>query len=103
MAVLLVFAAQLFRERRTASQTLLRLRAAAPALAEQAQNFLTHGQTHDAVEKIAFATDLAPENAEYARRQGDALTADLQLPAAAQAYRHALTLKADYAFARDSL
>jgi len=103
LAVLLVFAAQLFRERRTASQTLLHLRAAAPALAEQSQNFLAHGQTREAVEKITFATDLAPENADYARQQGDALTADLQLAAAAEAYRHALGLKADDAFARDSL
>ncbi|MDR3406194.1 MAG: serine/threonine-protein kinase [Chthoniobacter sp.] len=103
LAVLLVFAAQLFRERRTTSQTLLRLRAAAPALAEQAHNFLVHGQTHEAVEKFAFVTDLAPENADYARQQGDALTADLQIPAAVQAYRHALALRADDPIARESL
>jgi serine/threonine protein kinase len=103
LAVLTIFAAQLFRERRAASQTLLHLRAAAPALAEQARNFLTHGQTREAAEKIAFATDLAPENVDFMRLEGDALTADLQLPAAAQAYRRALALKSDDAFARDSL
>jgi serine/threonine protein kinase len=103
LALLTVFAAQLLRDRRESAQTLLRLHAAAPALAEQARNFLTHGQTREAVEKLTFATDLAPESAEYAHLQGDALTADLQLAPAAEAYRHALALKADDAFARDSL
>jgi hypothetical protein len=103
IAFLTVFAAQLIRERRTTAQTLLHLRAAAPALAEQARNFLTHGQTHEAVEKIAFAIDLAPENADYLRFQGDSLTADLQLAAAAGAYRRALAKKSDDSLARDSL
>jgi serine/threonine protein kinase len=102
-ALLTVFVAQLVREHRTTSRTLLHLHAAAPALAEQARTFLTHGQTHEAVEKIAFATDLAPEIADYARLQGDALTADLQFSAAAEAYRRALVLKTDDTFARDSL
>jgi len=103
LALLAVFVAQLLRERRTAEQTLLRLRAAAPALAEQARNFLNHGQTREAVEKIAFAVDLEPENADYARLQGDTLTADLQFPAAVNAYHRALARKPDDAFARDSL
>jgi serine/threonine protein kinase len=103
LALLIVFAAQLVRDRRTAAQTLTHLRAAAPALAEQARNFLTHGQTHEAAEKIGFAAELEPENVEYSRLQGDALTADLQLPAAAEAYRRALKIKADDALSKDSL
>jgi hypothetical protein len=55
------------------------------------------------VEKIAYAVDLAPENEEYVRLQGDAFTADLQLSAADAAYRHALALRSDDAFARNSL
>ena len=103
LALLSMFVAQLVRERRVAQQTLLHLHAAAPALAEQARNYLSHGQTHEAVEKITFAVYLAPENAAYAHLQGDALTADLQLVAAASAYRHALATKPDDLFARDSL
>jgi tetratricopeptide (TPR) repeat protein len=103
IALLAVLAVQLLAERRTTTQTLLHLRAAAPALAEQARGFLTQGKTHEAVEKIAFAVDLAPEDAGYARLQGDALTADLQIAAATEAYRRALKLKADDTFARDSL
>jgi serine/threonine protein kinase len=103
IAFLTVFAAQLIRERRTTARTLLHLRAAAPALAEQARNFLAHGQTQEAVEKISFAIDLAPENADYLRLQGDALTTDLQLAAAASAYRRALAKKSNDSFARDSL
>lgn len=103
LTLLSIFISQLIRERRTAQQTLLHLRAAAPALAEQARNYLTRGQTQEAVEKIAFAVDLAPENASYAHLQGDALTADLQLAAAANAYRHALATNPDDLFARDSL
>jgi serine/threonine protein kinase len=103
VVVLAVFAAQLIRDRHETEQTLQRLRAAAPALAEQARTFLTHGQTREAVEKIAYAVDLAPENEEYVRLQGDAFTADLQLSAADAAYRHALALRSDDAFARNSL
>jgi hypothetical protein len=103
VATLAVFAAQLIRDRHEAEQTLQRLRTAAPALAEQARTFLTHGQTHEAVEKIAYAVDLAPEKEEYVRLQGDALTADLELSAAAAAYRHALALRADDPLARNSL
>jgi serine/threonine protein kinase len=103
VVVLAVFAAQLIRDRHEAEQTLQRLHAAAPALAEQARTFLTHGQTQEAVEKITYAVDLAPENEEYVRLEGDALTADLQIPAADAAYRHALAMRTDDAFARNSL
>jgi len=101
--LLVIFTGQLIRERRETAETLLRLQAAAPALAEQARTYLTHGQTREAVEKISFAADLAPKNAEYARLLGDALTADLQLSAAASAYRRALALKTDDAFSQASL
>ncbi len=103
IALLSLVAFQLIRERRTTVQTLRHLHAAAPALVEQVRNFLAHGQTHEAVEEAAYVIDLAPENAEYARLQGDALTADQQFSAATQAYKRALTLKPDDAFARDSL
>ena len=102
-ALLVVFTAQLFRERRTTSQTLLHLHAAAPAFAEQARNLLTQGKTREAVEEIAFATELAPDDAGFAHLQGDALTADLQLAPAVEAYRRTLKLKADDTFAHDSL
>jgi tetratricopeptide (TPR) repeat protein len=103
VAILAVFTLQLIRERRTTAETLTHLRAAAPALADQARNLLSHGQTHEAVEKLAFVIDLAPENFEYVRLQGDALTADQQFSAATQAYKRALALKPDDTFARDSL
>lgn len=102
-AFLALFAVQLIRERRTTVQTLRHLHAAAPALAEQARNFLAHGQTREAVEEVTYVIDLAPENAEYARLQGDVLSADQQFSAAAAAYKRALALKPDDAFARDSL
>jgi tetratricopeptide (TPR) repeat protein len=103
LVLLLVFAAQLARERREASETLLRLRAAAPALAEHARSLLTSGQTHEAVEKITYAVDLAPDNEDYLRFEGDALTADQQIPAAEAAYKRALALKPDDTSARDCL
>jgi len=103
VVILVIFAGQQIRERRETAETLVRLRAAAPALAEQARTYLTHGQTREAVEKLAFAVDLAPREVDYARLQGDALTADLQLAAAVDAYRRALDLKADDAFSQASL
>jgi tetratricopeptide (TPR) repeat protein len=103
IVLLVIFTAQLFRERRTTSEALLRLRAAAPTLAEEARNLLTQGKTHEAVERIAFATELAPDDASYANLQGDALTADLQFTPAAEAYRRTLKLNANDTFARDSL
>ncbi|HSI13649.1 MAG TPA: FHA domain-containing serine/threonine-protein kinase [Chthoniobacter sp.] len=103
IAVLTLFAFQLIRQQRTTAQTLRHLHAAAPALAEQTRNFLAHGQTHEAVEEAAYIIDLAPENAEYARLQGDALAADQQFSSAVAAYKRALVLKPDDTFAQDSL
>jgi tetratricopeptide (TPR) repeat protein len=103
IALLTIFTVQLIRERRTTAQTLLHLRTAAPAFAEQARNFLAHGQTREAVEKAAFVIDLVPENPEHTRLQGDALAADQQYRAAVQAYQRTLALSADDTFARDSL
>lgn len=103
LAFLAVITWQLSHERRTTARTLQHLHAAAPALAEQARNFLARGQTHEAVEEAAYVIDLAPENPDYARLQGDALSADQQFSAAAVAYRRALVLKADDTFASDSL
>jgi len=103
VALLVVFAGELFREKRETLKTLQHLRTAAPPLAEQARIFLTHGQTREAVDKIGFAVELASDNVDYARLQGDALMADLQLPAAREAYRRALKLKADDEASRDSV
>ncbi len=102
VAILAIFTLQLIREQRTTAETLTHLRTAAPALADQARTLLSHGQTHEAVEKVAFVLDLAPENPEYVRLQGDALTADRQFTAALAAYQRALALKADDLFAHDS-
>jgi serine/threonine protein kinase len=103
LVLLACLLAQVVISQRRAAQTLIRLRAAAPAFAEQARGSLTRGQTIEAVEKISFAADLAPENPDYARLQADALLADQRLFLAASAYRRTLTQRPDDAAAQESL
>ncbi len=103
LVLLACLLAQVVITQRRAAQTLIRLRAAAPALAEQARSSLNRGETIDAVEKSSFAVDLAPENLDYTRLQADALLADQRLLLAADAYRRVLTARPDDAAVQGSL
>jgi hypothetical protein len=106
LAAILILAGlsvELIHQRRQSAQALQRLQAAAPALAEQAHSDLARGQAREAVGKIAIAAELAPENAAYARLQGDALSAVLQFPEAAVAYRRAVALDGSDLLARADL
>ena len=59
------FAVGLAREADHSSQSLSRLRKAAPTLVERAWSHLGEGRLDDALEKVSFAVDVDPKNADY--------------------------------------
>jgi serine/threonine protein kinase len=59
------FAASLAREVDRSAQSLARLSKAAPTLVERAWSHLDEGRFEDALEKVSFAVDVDPSNADY--------------------------------------
>lgn len=68
------------------------LRETAPAFAEQARALTAQEKFSEAVAKLDYAIQLRPDDLDYLITKGDLLQSQLQLAAAADAYRAALRL-----------
>lgn len=75
------------------------LRAAAPAFAEQARGLVAMERFDEALERLAYASKLRPDEPEYFVAQGDLLQCQFRFAEAAAAYRAALVLRPDDALA----
>ncbi len=76
-----------------ANRALSELRAAAPALAEQARALVAQERFDEAIERLDYAAKLRPDVAEYLVAKANLLQANLKLAEAVQVYRRALKLK----------
>jgi serine/threonine protein kinase/Leucine-rich repeat (LRR) protein len=86
-----------------ANSTLGRLRGTAPTFFDQAQALIEKQQFADALEKIDYAVELNPTEAEYHYLKGNILEDLSRLAEARQAYAEALRLNPSHAFARENL
>jgi serine/threonine protein kinase/Flp pilus assembly protein TadD len=86
-----------------ANSTLGRLRGTAPTFFAQGQALIEKQQFADALEKINYAIDLNPAEAEYHNLKGNILEDLSRVAQAQQAYEEALRLKPSHAFARENL
>jgi serine/threonine protein kinase len=76
-------------------QALTRLRKAAPALVEQASAKLDAGLLQDALEKLQFATEVDPKNADYQLFAARVLQGQARLEEAVTAFRKVLQVRKD--------
>ena len=76
-------------------QALARLRKAAPTFAEQAADKLDAGLLQDSLEKLQFATEVDPNNADYQLFAGRVLQGQSRLEEAAAAFRRVLHARKD--------
>jgi serine/threonine protein kinase len=76
-------------------QALTRLRKAAPALAEQAVAKLEAGQLQDALEKLQFATEVDPKNADYQLFTARVLQGQARLEEAAATFKKVTQVRKD--------
>ncbi len=76
-------------------QALERLRKAAPALAEQAAVKLDAGLLQDALEKLQFATEVDPKNADYQLFAARLLQGQARIEEAAESFRRVTQLRKD--------
>jgi serine/threonine protein kinase len=76
-------------------QALTRLRKAAPTFAEQAAAKLDAGLLQDALEKLQFATEVDPANADYQLFAGRILQGQARLEEAATAFRKVIQSRKD--------
>ena len=72
---------------------LAQLRGTAPTFQAQAQSLVEEGKLHEALEKIAFALELAPTNPDYHLFRANTLQASQKLSDAAASYRRVLALR----------
>jgi len=86
-----------------ALDTLGRLRGTAPTFFEQAQALIETQQFADALEKITYAIELNPTEAEYHNLKGNLLEDLSRLAEARDAYTEALQRNPAHAFARENL
>ena len=82
---------------------LAQLRGTAPTFQAQAQNLVNEGRLDDAVSKIDFALQLAPDNADYHLFRAHTLEAAQKLSTAATEYRRVLQLRRDDEAAQKNL
>ncbi|MDZ4287346.1 MAG: protein kinase, partial [Prosthecobacter sp.] len=97
------FVIKVMASEQRATRSLDRLRGTAPTFFEQARGFLDNGRTKEALEKIAFARELTPDNTDYLRLQADALETDQEFAAAAAAYRRLLAQRPNDGALKDNL
>jgi len=105
-AVLLVgatFGTKAFVEGRRAEKMLVELRGTAPTFEAQSRALLNDGKLDDALERIGYATQLVPENADYALARAHLLESTQRLSAAAAEYRRVLALRPGDAAAQENL
>src|SRR6202012_5578365 len=86
-----------------ANSTLDRLRGTAPTFFAQAQALIDKQQFADAMEKISYAIELNPGEAEYHYLKGNILEDLSRLADAQQAYTEALQRNPAHPFARENL
>ena len=91
------------REAANAKAALADLRRTAPILAEQAKALLDAGKPDEALEKIGYAIELAPQVAEYHLFRANLLQSTGRLLLAAENYRRVLTLQPGHVAARTNL
>ena len=82
----------LVSQRRMAA-ALEQLRGTAPTFHAQGRNLVDEGKLDEALDKIAFAIQLAPNNPDYHSFRANLLQASQRLDEAAVAYKRVLTLK----------
>jgi tetratricopeptide (TPR) repeat protein len=93
--VILLAAISLAREAEHSAQALSRLRKAAPTLVERAWGHLEEGRLDDALEKVSFATEVDPANADYQMLRGRLLQAKGQLSEANAAFQRTYKIRKD--------
>ncbi len=76
-----------------ANQALSELRAAAPALTEQARALVALERFDEAIERLDYAAKLQPDAPEYLVAKANLLQANLKLAEAARVYRRALKIE----------
>lgn len=79
------------------------LRGTAPTFEAQSRALLNDGKLDDALEKIGYATQLVPENADYALARAHLLESTQRLSAAEEEYRRVLALRPGDAAAQENL
>ena len=87
------FGVNVLISRQNMAATLAQLRSTAPTFAAQARSLVEEGKLDEALDKIAFAIDLAPANADYHLYRANTLQAAQRLTDAAAEYRRVLTLR----------
>jgi serine/threonine protein kinase len=87
----LAFGIQFYRS----EQVLSRLRKAAPGLVEQATAKLDAGNLEDALEKIRFATEVDPKNADYQLLSARILQGQARLEEAVGAFKKVIQIRND--------
>ena len=95
-AVLLVgvtFGTHAFLQGRRAEQTLGELRGTAPTFDAQARSLVAEGKLEEAIAKIGYALNLAPESVDYQLTRAHLLQSTQQLTGAAVAYEQVLALR----------
>ncbi len=91
--LIVAFGVTVLLSQRRMAATLAQLQSTAPTFYAQARSLVVDGKLDDALEKIAFANQLAPANADYHLFRAHTLQAAQRLAEAAAAYRHVLTLR----------
>jgi serine/threonine protein kinase/Leucine-rich repeat (LRR) protein len=102
-AVTAIFTFNVIRERNRAEATIRELRSTAPTFVAQARALVEAGQLEEALDKIAYATQLDPQNADHQLQRGHYLQAALRLREAGAAYRRVLELRLGDASAEQNL
>jgi serine/threonine protein kinase/Leucine-rich repeat (LRR) protein/Flp pilus assembly protein TadD len=99
VALIVGFAVAVWQARRAnheakrSAVALDKLRATAPAFAEQARALAAKEQFVEAIEKLDYASKLRPDTPEYLVAKGDLLQCQLKLAEAAAVYREALRVQ----------
>jgi serine/threonine protein kinase/Leucine-rich repeat (LRR) protein len=89
-AIVVAFTLKVFAEGRRAEQALTNLRAAAPTLIAQGRELVDQQKFEEALDKISFAIQIDPKNAEYHLLRGHVLESVLRLSEAAAEFRQTL-------------
>ncbi len=102
-AVTAIFTINVVRARNRAEAALHDLRGTAPTFAAQARALTEEGKLDEALEKISYATQLDPRNADYLLQRANGLQIALHLHEAVDAYRKVLALRPGEAGAQQNL
>ncbi|MDR3406470.1 MAG: protein kinase [Chthoniobacter sp.] len=102
-AVTAIFTINVVRARNRAEAALHALRGTAPTFAAQARALVEEGKLDEALEKITYATELDPKNADYLLQRANGLEIALHLHDATAAYRKVLEVRPGDAIAQQNL